>query len=559
MGLTPRPFDPAHLEATCADGASVAVATADLLRAVLAHMTDGVLLMSAANEVLLFNPAAGAMLGISSDEPSRAPRQIWDAAGTPLHGSRLPSVRAINGECVDEEILRVRVGAEGPDRWLAVTARPLGSSVPAGAVLVFRDVTAARSAARDRAALELQVRQAQRMEAVGQLAGGVAHDFNNLLQAITGFIDLARADLTREHPATRRLEEAARAAERAASLTRQLLLFSRREPIEPRVFDVCRTAAEMTQMIRRVIGAHIDLELHAAGGPCAVEGDPGQIEQVLLNLCVNARDALVDGGVIRIEVACGDAAPHDRPGRWGRLTVRDTGPGVDPAVLPRIFEPFFTTKPRGQGTGLGLATVWAIAERHGGIVEVQSAAGEGAAFHVWLPLSAAAVPVPPPVTTSVVRGCGERVLLVEDEEQVRALAEEVLRRGGYHPVSARDGEEAVRLVDAAAEPFDAALIDLMLPRRGGRAVASHLSARMPSAAVVLTSGYDGSDELPGSDAAHVLRKPYVPSVLLACLREAIDVVRQAATDSTDGTDGADGTDGTDSTNPPDRELAATVW
>ncbi|MGE0041000.1 MAG: ATP-binding protein [Vicinamibacterales bacterium] len=505
--------------------ASLSMAPLELLRAVLWNMADGVTVMDRDNRIVLHNPAAARLLDLVPGRLSPAPGMEFRAAdGALMPLSALPSVRALSGQALDDEVVAVRLAPDAPDRWFSVTARPLdGPDGIDGALLVFRDVTGARQADASRQALEARVRQAQRMEAIGQLAGGVAHDFNNLLQAITGFVDLARGDLPDPHPARRRLDEAARAAERASALTRQLLLFSRREPAECRVFDLCRTVTEMVQMIRRVIGPHIDLELHAAGGPCCVDGDPGQVEQVLLNLCVNARDALGDGGLIRIETTCDGGAPAGRPGRWGRLTVRDNGPGIPEDIRSRIFEPFFTTKPRGKGTGLGLATAWAIVEQHGGVVELETAPGAGAAFHVWLPAVAERETVPVARPQRAPRGHGETVLLVEDEELVRALALEVLERAGYRVLVARDGDEACALIDGHRGPLDAALIDVMMPKKNGRAVAAHLRRAVPGAAIVMTSGYDGEaagSPPPGPHA--LLRKPYGPALLLIAIREALD-------------------------------------
>jgi PAS domain S-box-containing protein len=395
------------------------------------------------------------------------------------------------------------------------------------------DVTARKEAAETQARLEAQLRQSQKMEAVGRLAGGIAHDFNNLLTVITGYAELLLARLPAADPNREAVAEIQKAGGRAAALTRQLLAFSRRQVVEPRVLQLNALVADTEKMLRRLIGEHVLLStsLDPAAGP--VRADPGQLEQVLINLAVNARDAMPGGGRLTVEtraVTVGDEFRRDRPdvpaGEYVRLTVTDTGTGMDAATQARMFEPFFTTKPVGQGTGLGLATVHGIVQQAGGHVAVTSAVGRGTAVAVYLqrvadpPTAGKSHPVLPALP-----GGAETVLLVEDETAVRALGRQVLEGYGYTVLEAADGRVALAVATAHPGPIHLLISDVVMPHVGGRELAERLTATRPGCKLLLLSGYtDDAVVRHGVQAAEVafLQKPFSPTALVRKVREVLD-------------------------------------
>jgi PAS domain S-box-containing protein len=384
----------------------------------------------------------------------------------------------------------------------------------------------------ERKRLEEEFRRAQKMEAFGQLAGGVAHDFNNVLTVIQGsaaalgdpeLCDAERAALTREI-----LE----ASDRAARLTRQLLLFSRKKPAQLRPLDLNAVVADTGDMLRRLIGEHLSLETRLAPGGAPIHADLGMMEQVLMNLVVNARDAMPGGGRVLVETAIvAGPAPGVPAGAHVRLTVRDTGGGIAPEHLPQIFEPFFTTKEVGKGTGLGLATVFGIVQQHGGDVQVESEVGVGTTFHVLLPrlASAAAVTGRAPEARAPARAGGETVLLVEDDGGVRALARRVLEREGYRILEAPSAIAALEIWAQRRGDIALVLTDMVMPGgMSGREMGERMRADRPDLPIVYSSGYTEDvlgdlSELPG--AARMLDKPYDPMALAhtvrACLDEAL--------------------------------------
>ena len=398
---------------------------------------------------------------------------------------------------------------------------------------ITRDVTEMRRAEQERDALADQLRQAQKLEAIGRLAGGVAHDFNNLLTAITTNASLALLDMPAEDPWRGAFAEIEEAASRATSLTRQLLAFSRRQVIAPRPLDLAGQVAGMAAVLRRLLGEDVAIAFVDGGAP-AVLADPGQIEQVVLNLAVNARDAVRAGGHITVAtrpvtVAAGPGRP---PGRFGAVEVVDDGPGIDPDVLPHIFEPFFTTK-QGHGTGLGLSTVYGIATQHGGFVEVASTPGHGARFLVCFPVAgqpprAEGLPEAPP---GPLPGGTERVLLAEDEPSVRETTRALLERLGYQVVVARDGADALALAGSLPGRIDLLLTDVVMPGLNGRQLAERLAAGRPGLAVVYMSGYsqDVVDQAGVLEEGLILvQKPFQPARLAAALRQALGRAAQAA-------------------------------
>jgi PAS domain S-box-containing protein len=408
---------------------------------------------------------------------------------------------------------------DGTIAWIAtigeVEYSPDGR--PLGADGVDQDVS-------ERKSLEAQLRQSQKMEAVGLLAGGVAHDFNNLLTVIRGNADFLLGALPDASQAWADAEEVRAAADRAAALTRQLLAFSRRQVLQPRVLEVDDVVAGVEKLLRRVIGEDIRLGVRMEAGPAPVLIDPGQLEQVLLNLAVNARDAMQGGGALEIVTRRVDgavlprriAAPHGAV----VIGVRDTGHGMDEATLARAFEPFFTTKEAGHGTGLGLATVFGIVEQSGGTVWLESTVGVGTSVMVALPVAdvATAARVRPPDLVGP-RGDG-LVMVVEDDDSVRSLARRTLVRAGYGVIEARSGREALRLWDAQGEQVPQALVtDVVMPDMGGIALAQALRERHPSLPILFLSGYaagHGSPADVGAPSAFV-EKPFATDALLAAV------------------------------------------
>jgi two-component system, cell cycle sensor histidine kinase and response regulator CckA len=385
--------------------------------------------------------------------------------------------------------------------------------------------------------LEEQFRQAQKMEAVGRLAGGVAHDFNNLLTVIkasTGFLleGMDAADPRREDA-----RQIAAAADRAAGLTRQLLAFSRKQLLDPTVLDPNAVVRNLRPMLARLIGEDVEVETRLHDGLGSIMADVGQLEQVLINLAINARDAMPDGGRIMIETAevtlderySAGYARRERsvvlPGDYVMLVMTDTGTGMSPEVRARVFEPFYTTKPAGKGTGLGLSTVYGIVKQSGGHIWVYSEPGEGTVFKLYFPrLDAAAIA---PLTRSAERPArgSETVLLVEDEEAVRRLARRVLEQQGYRVLESHNGREALALATAHDGQIDLVLTDVVMPEMSGRGLVERLSAVRPNAVVVYMSGYTDDDVLrrgmlaPGS---RFIQKPFAVEALLRLVREALD-------------------------------------
>ena len=367
----------------------------------------------------------------------------------------------------------------------------------------------------ERRRLEDQYRHAQKMEAVGQLAGGVAHDFNNLLTIINMNADLLLATLPDGDDRREGLEEIRRAGERSAGLTRQLLAFSRKQVVAPRVFDLVALVADAGRMLSRLLGPAVELATPPAAGPVWVRADPGQVEQVVMNLAVNARDAMPDGGRLTVTTAA--------DGRWAVLTVADTGVGMTAEVRDRVFEPFFTTKAVGKGTGLGLAVVHGVVEQSGGRVTVDTAPGAGTTFRVRLPLAD-----PPGLGAKAASGFRaaprgtETVLLVDDEAAVRSLTGQVLRRYGYTVLEAADAAGATTLAECHPGRLDLLVTDVMMPGGDGRRLADQLRRRRPGLRVLFVSGSPDAMVVPHGGGADILPKPYSPIALAEKVRDVLD-------------------------------------
>ncbi len=435
--------------------------------------------------------------------------------------------------CLDQEITTHREMdqkmANGEVRRLFVTY----TSAPPDLVLAHaEDITA-------RIKLEEQFRQVQKMDAVGRLAGGIAHDFNNLLSIILSYASLSIEDLKPGDPLRDDLQEIQAAGQRATELTRQLLAFSRQQVLQPRVVDLNEIMGSMRSMLGRLLGEDIELNIVAAEGLGRVLADPGQIEQVVMNLAVNARDAMPQGGKLTLEL---DNVELDAtyvkvhlgvvPGAYVVLTVSDTGTGMDAATCARIFEPFFTTKDQGKGTGLGLSTVFGIVEQSQGHVSVYSELERGTTFKVYLPRTERAAEFPLLERLSAkVRGA-ETILLVEDEEPVRQVACAILRRNGYVVLDASNGGEALLISKETTAKIDILLTDVVMPRMSGRKLSELLAVERPKMKVCFTSGYtDDAIVRHGvlNTGVAFLQKPFTPDALLRKVREVLDAPTPATT------------------------------
>jgi signal transduction histidine kinase/CheY-like chemotaxis protein len=422
-------------------------------------------------------------------------------------GPDAPLTLALSGHDVAAERRVVRPTGEAIVR---VTARPLVDARGhlERVVVLLEDATA-------RAHLEDQLAQARKMEAVGQLAAGVAHDFNNVLTAIMGYTDLAIAD-TSAPPVSARLQEVRRASERGARLTQQLLLFSRRRVVDPRDLRIDRVAGEMAGMLRQVLGKRVELVTDLRAPDAVVRIDQVQLEQVLLNLTLNARDAMAAGGVVTVRTQTLAGPPRVA------LSVSDTGPGIDPSVRSRLFEPFFTTKPAGQGTGLGLSIVRGVVDQTGAEIAVESEPGRGATFRVTWPVVEAGPADPAPSRRRV-------ILVVDDEELLRSLAREVLRAAGHDVLLAATGPEAIALAARTAGPIDLVISDVVMPGMGGPELVRALLAARPELRALLISGHP-LDELAarGALAAYAveaLTKPFTSSELVAAVERALGLAQ----------------------------------
>jgi PAS domain S-box-containing protein len=458
----------------------------------------------------------GAQRSCVGSSESEAPRTPRDFPSDPRHFTLTVPASARGGT-----LLVVEAPAE--ERPWSAEEQTFARAV---ATLVARAVDAD-----ERQALEQALARAQRMDSIGQLAGGIAHDFNNILTAILGNLELARTGFDEDDPRHQAMQDAEQAARRAADLTRQLLTFARHQRVEARVVDLNALTREADRMLQRLVGPEIAIvtELDPALRP--VRAAPGQLEQVLVNLVVNARDATPRGGRITIVTrnrtltgAAVDGMPDLPPGEYTELSVSDTGSGIAPEVVEHVFEPFFTTKAPGAGTGLGLAVCYGIVRQAGGEVSVTSAVGEGSTFRVLLPATEAkpdvtAAPVPSPLASG-----HETVLVVEDERTIRDLVVRALSRRGYKVLQASDGQEAIELVAAMEEPLHILVSDVVMPRLGGPEVARALRERWPALPVLLMSGYTADALRKGRDVpdSAFLPKPFTPDQLCLRVRELLD-------------------------------------
>jgi signal transduction histidine kinase/ActR/RegA family two-component response regulator len=449
----------------------------------------------------------------------------------------LPAVKAL-GHWEGEVLFRGRREG-GPVHVLQslFIVRDAESRTPLCIANVARDMTVRKRAEEALKRTESHLLQTQRMESIGKLAGGIAHDFNNLLTAINGYAELSLALVDRPGQLHDNLSEIRGAGERAASLTRQLLAYSRKQVMAPRNLDVNAIVASMQNMLARIIGEDLVLSVSTHPGTATVKADPGQIEQVILNLVVNARDATPGGGQITIEtrqVELDEAAvvvhPEILPGKYVLLAVTDTGTGMDPEVKARIFEPFFTTKEFGKGSGMGLSMVQGIVDQSGGYIYAYSEPGHGSTFKVYLPAVGADEPAEPasspfPCALGDYRG-KETILLAEDEEAVRKLTRGLLEMQGYTVLEAQDGLEGERLGLTYPGSIALLLTDVIMPKRNGRELAARIQEARPGTRVIFMSGYtDDAIVRHGfiDKETRFLQKPFTPDKLVRTVREVLNV------------------------------------
>ena len=526
-----KPFEMSHLLMTVEQAvrkqrlAQALLDSDERYRFVTENIADAVFLLELDGRIALGNHRAEMITGYAQAElVGRAFFSLLPEAGAREARARLSDVRVgvqvspfFEVELIQKDGARVLLE-------MHVTS-VLKDGQPVARLGVARDIT-------ERRYLEDQLRQAQKMEGIGRLAAGVAHDFNNLLTAIGGRCYLVLNALTSENPIRREIEIIQDAAERAAKLTHQLLAFSRKQILDPCVLDLNATVTGIEPLLRRMIREDIEIATALDSAAGRVKADAGQIEQVLLNLAVNASDAMPNGGWltlatgnVTLDEAYARTHAEVEPGPYVMLSVSDTGHGMTAEVQAHIFEPFFTTKEVGKGTGLGLATVYGIAKQSGGHITVHSEPGHGAAFKLYLPrVEEAPGTAEPACPTEITRRGSETVLLVEDDEPLRTLAREILSIQGYTVLDATSPSEALRLADGHPGPIHLLLTDVVMPQMNGRQVADHLLAARPGLKVVFMSGYTDAAIVehgvlePGT---HFLQKPFTPDGLSRKVREAL--------------------------------------
>jgi two-component system, cell cycle sensor histidine kinase and response regulator CckA len=499
-------------------------------RSVVEGAPYGICRASLDGRFLRINPALQKMLGYATPDGLLGARLDAAVFRNPADFRRLVELLADNGEFKDVEFEWQR--KDGVPLTIRCSGRRLGGAELNGGFEIFaEDVT-------DRRILERQLRMAAKMEAVGRLSGGIAHDFNNLLGVIIGYSQVLKRKLGPDSSLTEYADQVEKAGQRAVSLTRQLLAFSRQQILSPAVLDLNTLVSDMEKMLPRLIGEDIVLRIRLAPDLARVKADHGQIEQIVMNLAVNARDAMPDGGHLTVETANVEldeayARQHAgaKPGRYVMLAVADSGIGMNAETIARIFEPFFTTKELGKGTGLGLATVYGVVKQSGGYIWVDSELGKGASFQIFLPRvdEPITATVENPPSESSLTGT-ETVLLVEDAEPLRKLAQSFLAEHGFQVLAAANGEEAVQLAKTCRRPIHLLLTDVVMPGMNGRALAEQLLPMQPQIRILYMSGYTDSFIAghgvlePGT---HLLHKPFTEQALLRKVRQVLDLPRES--------------------------------
>lgn len=488
-------------------------------RVFLDHLQQGALALLPDGIVLYYNQCFADILGVPSEQVLGG--SIYQLIGESHRGVLEELLCPASGRAHDAEIVLERADGDPMHVYTHVTVMPDGTRFA-----VLTDVT-------ERKQLEERFRHAQKMEAVGRLAGGIAHDFNNMLTAILGYCEIVMDSVQDRPQILADIDEIRHAGERAAQLTRQLLAFSRRQHLMPRVFDLNQLVRDTQKMLTRVIGEDVRLNVLQDSSVAPIKADPGQIEQVLMNLAVNARDAMPDGG--ELTIALGDAQldaefvkghPGSAAGRHTCVVVRDTGCGIPPEVLSHIFEPFFTTKASGKGTGLGLSTVYSIVKQSHGYIGVESTSGAGTTFTVYLPaVNEPLDAVPRPPAAAARRTQHETILLVEDEPPVRAVIAKMLANAGYHVLVADDAERAMTIAQSYESPIHLLVSDVIMPDMCGPVLAQRLVTRRPGMRVLYVSGFSGQiaiDLGETSSGTSFLHKPFTAAALVSKVREQLD-------------------------------------
>jgi len=509
----------------------------EFIETVLETVDSGIVACNAQGVLTLFNRAAREFHGV----PQRpVPVERWadeydlylPDGQTKMPKEQIPLFRALAGQRVrDVEMMIIPPG--GQARWVSASGKPLldADGQCRGAVMALRDITEQREAEKQLREREGQLRHAQKMEAVGALAGGIAHEFNNLIQVIQGYTRYVMEELEPGNQAYLDLETVLQASQRAQGITSQLLGFSRRQILRRERVAINGIVSEVARMIEPLIGEQITLEVRLADDAGFVDADAGELQQVLLNLCINARDAMLSGGRLMLRTVPEHPGPEFcqrhgiAPGPYATVIVADTGCGISDEVRERIFEPFFTTKEVGQGTGLGLAVVYGLVQQHQGTVEVESELGGGTTFRIYLPRVAAgdagptagAPPSPP-------RGA-ETILLAEDDPMVRDLITRTLKDAGYRVLAAADGAEAIRVFEENRAIVSLALLDAVMPRCNGHEVYRRIQAAAPETKVIFLSGYDArtaASNSPAEGTVRLVRKPFQRDALLHAIRSTLD-------------------------------------
>ena len=492
----------------------------------LEQSADAVLMTDASGTISYLNPAMERLSGYARDELQGQNPRLLKSGRHDASFYREMWAALVAGEVWTATITDRRKDGSLFEADSVISPVRDADGVLVGYLQLIRDVT-------DRRALEAILRQAQKMESVGHLAGGIAHDFNNLLGAIIGYAELVLDDMDEDDPSREDVAAIGEAGHRAASLTGQLLAFSRRQVLEPTVLDPSALVTGIVPLLQHLLGEDVTILTELAPEPLSVRADPGQLEQVLVNLVVNARDAMPEGGTLTLataeftpELALLEAHPEMTPGRYVRLTARDTGSGMDAATLGRIFEPFFTTKEPGRGTGLGLASVYGIVKQSDGYIYATSEPGAGTTLSIYLPWhdepAEATIPPPASAATETAPGGTETVLLVEDELALRELARRVLEQRGYRVLLAADATEALGLAETFAGPIDLLVSDVVLPDLSGPQLAERLTAAHPGLCVLFVSGYAEPDDDRTEPGDHpFLAKPYTHDALARAVHEAL--------------------------------------
>jgi two-component system cell cycle sensor histidine kinase/response regulator CckA len=534
-GYLVKPFEERELATTIetATYRHKTEAEARLLQQAIGSANVGIVVANTHEPLLpitMCNAAFERMSGYSSEEALG--RSAWFLEGRETDANSSAIIRTALQEQRECQVSLLVYRKDGSTFWDDLALSPVRNLV--GDVthfLFFHGDGSARKHA------ETALFQSQKVEAIGQLAGGVAHDFNNILAVISGYCEMAQRQIGADHPAHARLDQIMKASTRAVSLTRQLLAFSRKQVLQPRPLDLNAIVADTHKMLGRLIGENIEVVLKPTPGLGTVNADPGQVEQIVLNLAINARDAMPRGGTLTFETRNVDVDPDDAaaastlPGRYVMLVVSDTGIGMTPDVQAKVFDPFFTTKPEGEGTGLGLSTVYGIVKQSGGFVWVKSEPGQGATFNVYLPrVDRPNASLPATKDPTEKTGGDETILLVEDNASLRDVIQENLADLGYKVLAAADGREAVAVARAFKDPIHLLLTDVVMPSMGGAELARILAESRPDLKVIYMSGYtDGALSHQGvlGEGVTLIDKPFSSDKVARVLRQILDSPSQA--------------------------------